>query len=85
MWNKEAAFECLAMAKGAAAVAVIVGVLCSCSSGQYYPPRSSSNDQEIQALVGLECSPPFGFLRYVCGPEIQLEETAIPAPEYLHG
>lgn len=67
----------------AKAVAVIFGVLCSCISGQY--PRSSYNDQAIQDLVGLECSPPFGFLRHVCGPEILLEETVVPAPDYLHG
>jgi hypothetical protein len=74
---KGTAFLEAAMARSsAAAVAAIISVLCTCINGQYPP----DND-----LIGLECGPPFGYLRHVCGPEIFLEEDIEPVPDYLHG
>lgn len=70
----------MAKSSAVAVAAAIVSLLCSCISGQYPNP-----DDGTKALIGLECSPPFGYLRHTCGKEIPLDETFVPAPDYLHG
>ena len=65
--------------------AVVFSVLCSVSyvaraSVNPYPPSNPN-----QNLLGLECDPPFGYLRNVCGPELILSEEIVPTPEYIYG
>lgn len=67
----------------AVAIAVIISSSLFCSIQGQYPP--SYKKQNFEDLVGLECSPPFGFLRRTCGTEILIEETVMPAPIYLYG
>ena len=67
----------------AAVVVVITCVFISCSRGQY--PPAKRDDDGTKALVNQTCSPPFGFLRNLCGPEIILSETIERTPLYLYG
>ena len=63
-------------------VVVVFCVLISCSRGQYQPNKK---DDGTQALVNQTCSPPFGYLRNLCGPETILDETREVVPIYLYG
>ncbi len=67
----------------AALVVVIICISIGCSRGQY--PPSKKDDGGVQPLVNQTCSPPFGFLRNLCGPEIVINETIERTPLYLYG